>query len=765
MRRWAALWLVACGGVEEAGVVDADDAEDPDAGQRPPPPAAECAERWEIPWTTAAIADTQYVPYQGASGCTGSASAGAVQLGNYLRTTFPGNGGYGVYSCRSIAGSSSYSLHSEGRAIDFMIPLDGSQAYGADNDLGDRVGNWLIENAEVIGIQRVIWDRTIWDGNDPVPKDHCVDISNPHWDHLHIELTWDAANRLTPWFSGGTTTTPGAPGGPGAEPDPHVDPPGTFIIDSNNSYNEWAWGCEAPSSWTSSTAAPGYFNTGYWQAPTAYWGLDFTDFWFLRGEPGCLSAWAWWPNSPSHAPDTFFIAYSEPNGHVPGWSADLIEHGRATLDQRVNGSQWNYIGSFNFNQTWNKISVDRWTTSLTGTAVADAIKIIPSGLCVATPSVPGQVFIDDENANNDITRYYAYVPPSWNNPTWVVPAWMFGQRQAPTSYWGLDFVDFHFWRDTPACLDVDAWWTANAGNAPDTYMIAYHQPNGPFNGFSFDQITELGRAEMDQRDNGSRWNRVGSYNFPAGWNKISVDRWTESLVGWAVADGIRLTPSAACPAPAPVCGDADGDGTSDCDDACPSDPAKVLPGDCGCGVADVDADGDGLPACFDACDGDAAKTAPGACGCGVPDEDITGDGVADCTICGDGLAEAPEGCDDGDRVAGDGCSALCQTETMAVGISPGTAGVTNQVVVVSATPGDRIHVVASTRAGTTPVPGCPGVTLPIARPTVVGQPVASAAGRAVFNLAPPASMAGVTARFVAVDLVTCAVSPALVEAL
>lgn len=65
-------------------------------------------------------------------------------------------------------------------------------------------------------------------------------------------------------------------------------------------------------------------------------------------------------------------------------------------------------------------------------------------------------------------------------------------------------------------------------------------------------------------------------------------------------------------------------------DQCPSDPSKDEPGDCGCGVADVDTDGDGAADCIDGCDEDADKLAPGACGCGAPDTDSDGDGTLDC---------------------------------------------------------------------------------------------------------------------------------------
>ena len=50
-----------------------------------------------------------------------------------------------------------------------------------------------------------------------------------------------------------------------------------------------------------------------------------------------------------------------------------------------------------------------------------------------------------------------------------------------------------------------------------------------------------------------------------------------------------------------TCNDADSDGMLDCADECPYDPYKTEPGDCGCGVDDVDTDGDGIADCIDPC--------------------------------------------------------------------------------------------------------------------------------------------------------------------
>ena len=76
--------------------------------------------------------------------------------------------------------------------------------------------------------------------------------------------------------------------------------------------------------------------------------------------------------------------------------------------------------------------------------------------------------------------------------------------------------------------------------------------------------------------------------------------------------------------------DTDDDGTSDCLEDCPDDPAKLTPGMCGCGVADTDTDSDGTPDCDDGCPGDADKIEAGACGCGQADTDTDSDGTPDC---------------------------------------------------------------------------------------------------------------------------------------
>jgi hypothetical protein len=141
-----------------------------------------------------------------------------------------------------------------------------------------------------------------------------------------------------------------------------------------------------------------------------------------------------------------------------------------------------------------------------------------------------------------------------------------------------------------------------------------------------------------------------------------------------VAYSYQINATASCAA-----GDTDGDGTPDCSDGCPSDPAKIAPGVCGCGTPDTDSDGDGTPDCKDACPNDPAKTAAGVCGCGIPDTDSDADGTPDCKdacpndpaktaagVCGCGVADTDAN--------GNGTADCLETTTTCSGTSCACSG-------------------------------------------------------------------------------------------
>lgn len=95
------------------------------------------------------------------------------------------------YFCRPILWdfSNPVSIHGLGRAIDiFRNANDPTQLAS-----GNEIRNFLINNAQRLGIQRIIWNRFTWvadrDGWNPYGG------SNPHTDHLHIEINLEASTN------------------------------------------------------------------------------------------------------------------------------------------------------------------------------------------------------------------------------------------------------------------------------------------------------------------------------------------------------------------------------------------------------------------------------------------------------------------------------------------------------------------------------------------------------------------------------------------
>ena len=86
---------------------------------------------------------------------------------------------------------------------------------------GDAVANWLIQNAEAIGVQFIVWDRSSWNASRPPgTKLRAYTGPHPHNDHLHVELTIAGANRRTAWFRAPAppAPTPPAPTPPAPTP-------------------------------------------------------------------------------------------------------------------------------------------------------------------------------------------------------------------------------------------------------------------------------------------------------------------------------------------------------------------------------------------------------------------------------------------------------------------------------------------------------------------------------------------------------------------
>lgn len=123
---------------------------------------------------------------------------GAIALGDALQTVYPQWGytldetyGISIFNPRPVRGGTAPSTHSSGLALDFLVTCDGSEA----------LFNNLVENAEALGIERIILCNEYWrvDNGIMVPSEQLANLHNgvSVHAHAHIELTIEAGANLT----------------------------------------------------------------------------------------------------------------------------------------------------------------------------------------------------------------------------------------------------------------------------------------------------------------------------------------------------------------------------------------------------------------------------------------------------------------------------------------------------------------------------------------------------------------------------------------
>ncbi len=91
-------------------------------------------------------------------------------------------------------------------------------------------------------------------------------------------------------------------------------------------------------------------------------------------------------------------------------------------------------------------------------------------------------------------------------------------------------------------------------------------------------------------------------------------------------------------------------------------------------------------------------------------------------------------------------------------LTPGRAGTINTLTITEATPGAQVNLLLGWRRGSTPVPGCPGLVLPMSSPISLGAVTADAQGEATLHLWVPGSVAGSQVATAAVELDGCRMS-------
>lgn len=289
---------------------------------------------WKIPTDVLAIGDEQSVNYTGAGpwvgeqGCFGGISPGTEVLRQYLYAHFPQTYSIGGYACRPIVGNESQmSVHATGRALDIMIhTVEGE----ADNTLGDPIGNWLIVNAEAIGIQFIIWDLYTWGAHrDPGDKARDYGGQHPHHDHLHIELAEEYEHFTENWFANAVT--------PPVIPDCDALPADGGIVDEQSA----CFGAYGPAEFWRVVEGAGHDD-----------GLLWTNA-FENDEP---SNWARWNLYFDEAGDYEVEVFIDPDYGVNPETTYALEHAPDADDDRAHAividqgaaSGWVSLGAYPF---------------------------------------------------------------------------------------------------------------------------------------------------------------------------------------------------------------------------------------------------------------------------------------------------------------------------------------------------------------------------------------------------------------------------------
>ncbi|MFY0567319.1 hypothetical protein ACN28E_26315 [Archangium lansingense] len=190
-----------------------------------------------------------------------------------------------------------------------------------------------------------------------------------------------------------------------------------------------------------------------------------------------------------------------------GFNGGLDQFGRRPANPAgidiADGSFWTDLGMSN--NDWVDVTY-LWTTG-------------------GTPSTG--LIIDNNNAANDTTKGYIELTGSWTAATST--AGYYGSNYlyastAPVS----EPATFWFYLSAAATKTIDARWTAGTNRSSAAPYIIKNASG-----------TTLATVYANQQTGGGAWNTLGSWSFPAGWNKVQLSRWApEGFV--VVADAIQV---------------------------------------------------------------------------------------------------------------------------------------------------------------------------------------------------------------------------------
>lgn len=139
---------------------------------------------------------------------------------------------------------------------------------------------------------------------------------------------------------------------------------------------------------------------------------------------------------------------------------------------------------------------------------------------------PDSIIIDSNNANNDANLGFISTSNNWISSSGSPEKYQTGYWYASTQPVS-DPATFWFFAAEAGQYTVDAWWASGTNRSATAPFVIYDDSG----------TTQV--VQVDQRSNGGQWNELGTWNFPAGWNKVQLSRWT-SGTAVVIADAVRV---------------------------------------------------------------------------------------------------------------------------------------------------------------------------------------------------------------------------------
>lgn len=339
---------------------------------------------WAPPSHLVKKADAFDITYTGAGnwvgeeGCGGAFLDGTKAIKEWTVENYFYVGQVGGYSCRHINGNPNLmSVHATGRALDIHIPLDDGEA---DNDLGDPIANYLLEHADKMGIQLIIWDNWVWSaGRSAGNRSYLYTGAHKHHDHIHMELSLKGAAKMESWFS-----NPIPPEGVECSADT-ISADKDSTIDNKSPCFQMAG------------------NQDFWRTEPK--GFDGDLRWTNATKKDTPANWARWMMNFEKAGKYKVFYYSVPEFAVFNSTRYLVRHNEKSeeifIDQSAPKEEgWQEIGTYDFAE-----GAGQWVGIYDNTPadveadqhiIADAIRIVP----VDVPTNNSTMNPNNTNSNN-----------------------------------------------------------------------------------------------------------------------------------------------------------------------------------------------------------------------------------------------------------------------------------------------------------------------------------------------------------------------------